>query len=168
MTAYRIGICDDFANGNVAAAQVNCLARDPFGSGDTFNDTDGDPYTNNLNAIGKSESESAGWSAEINWDLGGAVVTSVTGYDDFSRRDELDEDAGPTTALDNVRLSHVKQFSQEVRIASDTDSDLQWIGGLYYSTDSLKGDPAFDQSGRRDFNELDTRTIGVFDNWNTH
>ena len=155
-------LCDEFARGDVAAAQINCLAADPFVSGTAFNDTDGDPYTNNLNAIGQSRSDSVGASLEMNWDIGRAVVTSLTAWDDFQRVDEVDEDAGPTTALDNVRMSDANQFSQELRIASDSDSTLQWLAGLYFSKDELVGDPSFDQGGRQDFSELDTTTFGVF------
>ncbi len=154
-------ICDEFARGDVAAAQRNCLAADPFGSGNTFNDTDGDAYTNNLNAIGQSFSESVGATVEMNWELSNMLVTSLTGWDDFRRKDEVDEDAGPTTALDDVRRSEVDQFSQEIRLTSLTSANIQWLAGLYYSTDELVGDPAFD-SGRQDFNSLATDTLGLF------
>lgn len=155
-------LCDEFARGDANAAMINCLAADPFGSGATYNDTDGDPYTNNLNAIGSHRYRSAGLVAEINWDRGDYTLTSVTGWDDFERRDELDEDAGPTTAIDNVRSSDVKQFSQEIRIASNNDSGRQWLAGLYYSTDELEGQPSFDSGGRRDFSTLETDTIALF------
>ena len=128
-------ICPEFSRGDVDAAAVNCLARDPFVSGDTFNDTDGDPYTINQNAIGAHAYRSSGISAELNWDLGTRTFTSVTGWDDFERHDTLDEDAGPTVALDDVRRSDVSQFSQEIRLASNGGAGLQWLAGLYYSTD---------------------------------
>jgi iron complex outermembrane receptor protein len=155
-------LCDEFARGDVDAAMINCLAADPFGSGATYNDTSGDPYTNNLNAIGSHRYRSTGLMAEINWDRGDYMLTSVTGWDDFERRDELDEDAGPTTAIDNVRSSDVKQFSQEIRIASSGDAERQWLAGLYYSTDELEGQPSFDSGGRRDFSVLETDTLALF------
>lgn len=155
-------LCDEFARGDVEAAQRNCLAADPFGSGATYNDTDGDPYTNNLNAIGSHRYRSTGLMAEINWDLGNYTVTSVTGWDDFERRDELDEDAGPTTAIDNVRSSDVKQVSQEIRLTSNNESGAQWLAGLYYSNDELEGMPSFDSGGRRDFSKLETDTFAIF------
>ena len=155
-------LCDEFARGDVAAAQINCLAADPFFSGTSFNDTDGDPLTNNLNAIGQNRSDSVGASLEMNWDLGGVVVTALTAWDDFERVDEVDEDAGPTTALDNVRKSDAQQFSQELRVSSDGSATLNWLAGLYFSKDELIGDPSFDTSGRQDFSELDTTTFGVF------
>ncbi len=155
-------LCNDFFIGNVDAAQRNCLARDPFVSGDTFKDTDGDPYTNNLNGIGQHDNRSAGAVIELSWNLGGVQLTSVTGYEDFERKDELDEDAGPTIAIDNVRRSEAQQFSQEVRLAATNDKGLTWITGLYYSTDELIGDPSFDSGGRQDFSDLETDTYAIF------
>lgn len=155
-------LCDDFANGNVEAAQMNCLAADPFGSGATFNDTDGDPYTNNLNAIGAHRYRSSGFIAEINWDFAGSTLTSVTGWDDFERLDDLDEDAGPTTAIDNMRRSDVNQFSQEIRLASNNEAGTRWLAGLYFSNDELEGTPSFDSGGRQDFSMLETDTIAAF------
>ena len=155
-------ICPEYARGDVDAAAVNCLARDPFVSGDTFNDTDGDPYTINQNAIGAHAYKSSGISAELNWDLGTRTFTSVTGWDDFERHDELDEDAGPTVALDDVRRSEVNQFSQELRLASNANQGLQWLAGLYYSSDEMEGDPSFDSGGRQDYSTLETDTLGVF------
>lgn len=155
-------LCDEFARGDVEAAMINCLAADPFGSGATYNDADGDPYTNNLNAIGSHRYRSTGLMAEVNWDRGDYTLTSVTGWDDFERRDELDEDAGPTTAIDNVRSSDVKQFSEEIRIASNADAARQWLVGLYYSTDELEGQPSFDSGGRQDFSVLETDTLALF------
>jgi len=155
-------LCDEFARGDVEAAQFNCLAADPFGSGATFNDTDGDPYTNNLNDIGSHAYRSAGFMAEINWDRGPYTLTSVTGWDDFERRDDVDEDAGPTTAIDNLRKSDVKQFSEEIRIASNNETGTRWLAGLYYSTDELEGQPSFDSGGRQDFSTLETDTLAAF------
>ncbi|MCY3605761.1 MAG: TonB-dependent receptor [Gammaproteobacteria bacterium] len=155
-------VCPEYARGDVAAAQVNCLARDPFVSGNTFNDTDGDPYTINQNAIGNHAYRSSGISAELNWSFRQMTLTSVTGFDDFERHDILDEDAGPTVALDDVRKSDVSQFSQEVRLASDAGDGMQWLAGIYYSSDEMEGDPSFDSGGRQDYSTLETDTLGLF------
>ena len=155
-------VCPEYARGDVAAAQLNCVARDPFVSGNTWNDTDGDPYTINQNAIGSHAYHSSGISAELNWSLNEMTVTAVTGWDDFERHDVLDEDAGPTVALDDVRRSDVSQFSQEIRVASNAGDGLQWLAGLYYSSDEMEGNPSFDQGGRQDYSTLETDTLGVF------
>ncbi|MDH3616702.1 MAG: TonB-dependent receptor [Gammaproteobacteria bacterium] len=155
-------LCDEFARGDVDAAQRNCLAADPFGSGATYNDTDGDPYTNNLNGIGSHDYDSLGFMAEVNWDRGNYTITSVTGWDDFERADDLDEDAGPTTAIDNLRKSDVKQISEEIRVATNNEEGTRWLAGVYFSADELEGSPSFDSGGRQDTSELETDTLAVF------
>ena len=155
-------LCAEYIRGDIAAAARNCLANDPFGPGAPYNDTDGDPYTNNQNAIGSHAYRSKGITGELTWNLGAMTLTAVTGWDDFERVDELDEDAGPTGALDNVRQSDVKQFSQEIRLASNNQTGMRWLAGLYYSTDELEGNPSFNSGGRQDFSALDTDTIAAF------
>ena len=156
-------LCDEFVSGNVLAAQANCFASDPFGSGQEYNDDDGDPYTNNLNAIGTNETQSAGASLQLTWDLGSSELTSLTAWDDFERNDAVDEDAGPFSVLGTARGSDADQFSQELRLTSQPDANRQWLVGLYYSNDELAGNPAFtNASGRSDFNSLETDTVGVF------
>lgn len=155
-------LCDEFVRGDVTAAALNCLAADPFVSGTSYNDPSGDPYVNNQNALGAHAYRSSGLSAELNWDLGPTTFTSVTGWDDFERHDTLDEDAGPTVALDDVRRSEVDQFSQEIRLASNNDTGLHWLAGLYYSTDELVGSPSFDSGGRQDYSTLETNTRAIF------
>ncbi len=155
-------LCNDFFVGNVNAAQHNCLARDPFVSGNTFNDTDGDPYTNNLDGIGRHNNRSVGAVAELNWDLGALELTSLTGYDHFKRKDVLDEDAGPTIAINDIRRSEADQFSQEIRLFSENDNGLTWLAGAYFSTDELVGDPSFDSGGRQDYTDLETETYAIF------
>ena len=154
-------LCNDFFVGNVDAAAVNCLARDPFGTGNTYNDTDGDPYTNNLGGIGQHRNRAFGGSVEINWRFGDVELTSITGYEDYDRKDQLDEDAGPFAAIDNTRRSDISQFSQEIRFLSTRDSGLTWLAGVYFSTDELTGDPGFETS-RSDFSTLDTDTYALF------
>ena len=155
-------LCDEFVRGDIEAAAVNCLAADPFVSGTSYNDTDGDPYTINQNAIGSHNYRSTGISAELNWSFDTMTLTTVTGWDDFERRDFLDEDAGPTVALDNVRQSDVNQFSQEIRLVSDNETGPQWLAGFYFSNDELEGSPSFDSGGRQDFSALETDTMGIF------
>ena len=73
-------VCPEYARGDYEAAAVRCLARDPFVSGNTFNDTDGDPYTINQNAIGNHNYRSSGISVELNWNLARMTLTTVTGW----------------------------------------------------------------------------------------
>lgn len=67
------------------------------------------------------------------WRLGNYTVTSVTGYRHWSFRPHNDFD---WTYADVIRNNgaddFVQQFSQEVRLASPTSGDFDYVVGLYY------------------------------------
>ncbi|MBB3859394.1 iron complex outermembrane receptor protein [Novosphingobium hassiacum] len=70
-------------------------------------------------------------------DLGGASLVSVTSYDRTRYSTFEDTDASPAevATVDYNDLS--RQFSQELRLASDNDSPLSWLGGLYFFHERL-------------------------------
>ncbi len=83
----------------------------------------------------------------INYDLGDIEVTSITSYlhrnilasrDASALTGSVSVDLGfPTAAVllpSNLRdTTEFSQFSQELRLASDTDSPFQWLVGAFYS-----------------------------------
>jgi outer membrane receptor protein involved in Fe transport len=97
--------------------------------------------------------ESSGWggSAKLDWDLGGAVLTSITGFETASSSSRGDIDGGsgavflpggsfpgfipfPSDTQDSI--DDVDQFTQEVRLASISDNAFDWqIGFYYFDTD---------------------------------
>ncbi|MEQ8179618.1 MAG: TonB-dependent receptor [Amphiplicatus sp.] len=106
--------------------------------------------------------ESDGWgaSAKIDYDFGGAVLTSITAFETADSRSRGDIDGGfvgpnsffspaapppppffpdtipfPSDTQDAV--DDLDQFTQEVRLASDTDSALRWQLGFYYFDSDL-------------------------------
>ena len=96
-----------------------------------------------------------GGSAKVEWDLGPVVLTSITGYEDAASASLGDIDggiidgtsffdpamppAGPLT-VGTIRfpsetqdsIDTLEQFTQEVRLASDTDGLFSWQVGFYY------------------------------------
>ena len=96
-----------------------------------------------------------GGSVKIEWDWGPVVLTSITGYEDASSFSLGDIDggvidgtsffdpsmppAGPLTS-GTIRfpsetqdaVDDLEQFTQEIRLASDTDGPLSWQAGFYY------------------------------------
>ncbi len=68
--------------------------------------------------------------------FGWAVLTSVTGYIDFKREFYIDADASPYAIAEFDQNDHVKQFSEELRLAGTTGR-LDWLAGLYYSWDKV-------------------------------
>ena len=76
--------------------------------------------------------EQHGFTLELNYDLGDLQFTSVTGY---KQEDELlDQDnlGTPVYVFHPWRPQEYDQFSTELRVASDFDGKLNFVGGLYY------------------------------------
>ena len=83
-----------------------------------------------------------GASLELNWDLGGAKLASITAYRDYVNAQGADAE------YNFVDLLHIdregsgrsfKTFSQELRLQGDAfDDRLDWLVGGYYSHEKLK------------------------------
>jgi hypothetical protein len=83
-------------------------------------------------------------SLVMSWDIGadggGGTLSSYTGYTDAETSDFLDQDlqarGRPDTLLANWQshtATETKQFSQEIRWASNFDGPVQFtVGGLYW------------------------------------
>lgn len=83
----------------------------------------------------------------VNWDLGNTALTSVTSYVNrniLASRDatalsgsvsvDLGFDPASVVLPSNLRdTTDLEQFTQEVRLASDYESPLQWLVGVFYS-----------------------------------
>jgi iron complex outermembrane recepter protein len=83
--------------------------------------------------------KSGGLTLEVNSDLGVGTLTSLTGYRSTSvNGNQLFGDQGGNYA---VETWHHKQFSQELRLASTGKSDLQWVTGLFYFTETTDTTP---------------------------
>ncbi len=92
--------------------------------------------------------EYQGWgsSANITYDFGGATFTSITAYESTSGQSRGDIDGGkagvgpgfiPFDADSEDRINALEQFTQEVRLASDTSQKLTWQVGAYYFDSSV-------------------------------
>ena len=68
----------------------------------------------------------------IDWNIGNATLTSISGYADFSKRQSQDIDASPNVAADNFTFNDVENFSQEIRLTSDDSFRWPWIVGANY------------------------------------
>ncbi len=81
--------------------------------------------------------DSWGVSAELNWDLGAANLTSITAYRDFKSVNGLDADYDN---LDLVyrqgQLNRFKTFTQELRLNGKAlDDRLDWLVGGYFASE---------------------------------
>ncbi len=83
-------------------------------------------------------------SGQIAYDLGFATLRSITGYTDFKANRSADNDQSSVvfTGLgygSGVQEPHTrsKAFTQEVQIASNSTTPIQWIVGAYYLHDNI-------------------------------
>ena len=95
-------------------------------------DDDGDIYTGDAGVDPELFLRSDDVTLTMNWNLGSATLTSISGYADFAKRQSQDIDASPNVAADNFTFNDVENFSQEIRLTSDDSFRLPWIVGANY------------------------------------
>lgn len=80
----------------------------------------------------RDDAEILSFGLELNYDLGGATLTSLTGYKDHSYDYAEDFDGTPLGINAYAQDQSGTYFEQEVRIVSDNDSALSWYAGASY------------------------------------
>jgi len=103
------------------------------------------PYSRNIYVSpGRSyigETEDMGVSLEVNWDLGGATLTSITAYRDYESGQPGDIDYGTVDILFRSGEGVVRgfeTFSQEFRLQGSAFNDrLDWLVGAYFADEDL-------------------------------
>lgn len=89
-------------------------------------------------------SESKGAALKLNYDFGGAQLTSITSIRDW----EIDEfNEADQLSISNVNnrngtISDTKQFSQELRLSGALGESFSYVAGLYYFEEDLYADGA--------------------------
>ena len=86
--------------------------------------------------------------ANITWDLGPVELTSITNYTHLKKDYQEDGDATPATVIVFNTAVDYKQFSQELRLAGETENFNWQLGGYYLDmridgTQRTQGAPAF-------------------------
>ncbi|MGK6324138.1 TonB-dependent receptor [Sphingomonas sp. DT-51] len=94
-----------------------------------------DPRTSIINNYNRTKTKNAGISLTADYDYGWATLTSITAWRLWTFDPPQDSDTSPLDIYQNMAISHSDQFSQEVRLASNRRSQLEWQAGvfLYYS-----------------------------------
>ena len=105
----------------------------------------------------KQEISSLGGVLRLEWDMGGAVLTSITGYEslrDFYSRGDIDGgygadflgpgNSGPGPIMFAAEsadgIPYLDQWTQELRIASTNDGPFNWLVGGFYFDEQLQVD----------------------------
>jgi iron complex outermembrane recepter protein len=100
-------------------------------------DTDGDLHKTSVNDPNTQAIDVWGIMGEVNWRLPNFVLTSITAYRTLDEESLLDADGAPASLAYFPRTAEIRQFSQEVRLASDFDgSRFDFvIGTLFLKSD---------------------------------
>lgn len=81
-----------------------------------------------------------GVSGEINWDLGPASLTSVTAYRWWDWDPANDGDSTALPAMTKAQQANrQRQFSQEIRLASNGKHSIDYVVGVYYFWQIIRG-----------------------------
>ena len=100
---------------------------------------------------GKNEQdiESRGGLLRLEYDLGAATLTSITGYETLEMFSRGDIDGGvaglgpgfiPFSAESADGLPYLDQWTEEIRIASNGGGDWNWLAGFFYFNEELQAD----------------------------
>ena len=92
----------------------------------------------------EGETEDYGVALEANWDLGGARLTSITGYREYSNFQGSDTDYTQVDILyrapgPNAGAREFETFSQELRLQGEAfGGTLDWLIGGYFANEKLE------------------------------
>lgn len=90
-----------------------------------------------LNNPNTSDLEWSHLIAEINWDLAGGVLTSVTGYREMEQVNEVDSDGSALSIFNFNPFIDQNQFSQELRWSGMVGDSLNLTTGVYFFSQEL-------------------------------
>jgi iron complex outermembrane receptor protein len=128
----------DAANGFRAACPfedsgqlgTSCVDRDGFVS-------DPDLHTISQNFRSQEDTESSGLALKVNYEFDNFSLASITAISDGERSLHKDNDSGSSILSEANQDDNFEGWSQEVRFASNSFGDTQWLVGLFYYEDTL-------------------------------
>lgn len=103
-----------------------------------YSDPDNNPFRGDWSVDPTYDVDQLSANLRLEADLGGATLTSITGYIDFARNWGADTDGTPFRETDFIETDDIQQFSQELRLSGDMPSG-SWILGAFYSHDDVVG-----------------------------
>ena len=92
----------------------------------------------------EGETEDYGVSGELNWDFGGASLTSITAYREYANNQASDTDYTGVDILyrapgPDAGAREFKTFTQELRLQGTLfDDRLDWLVGGFYANEKLE------------------------------
>lgn len=101
-----------------------------------------DPFARKTDANSHYQANMRGYGAsgQIDWDLGGVALTSITAYRWWDWDPANDSDSIGLSVLTKAQQANrQRQFSQEVRLASTGERAVDYVAGLYYFWQTVRG-----------------------------
>ncbi|MBI1732343.1 MAG: TonB-dependent receptor [Gammaproteobacteria bacterium] len=95
------------------------------------------------NPVNTLDNEWVSVTGRIDWDLGFATTTSITGYIDYDTRQVYDYDGGQLFGGHELNHSPIESWSEELRLISNNDGPWSWLAGFVYAEDELDEDRFF-------------------------
>lgn len=96
----------------------------------------GDELTSYSNINPQIDADQAGANLRVDWDLGFATLTSLTAYEALDRT-QGEEDSSPFRLIDGILNDDLRQWTQELRLASNGDAGSAWVVGLHWMQDEV-------------------------------
>ncbi len=88
----------------------------------------------------QSNMDGYGVSGQLDWDIGAAKLTSITAYRWWDWNPANDGDSTSLPVITKAQQSNrQRQFSQEVRLASDSGGPVDYVVGAYYFWQVIRG-----------------------------
>jgi iron complex outermembrane receptor protein len=101
------------------------------------------PFVNKIN--------NDGYTLELNWNVSdGLTLTSISNYTESDEILDQDNLGAPVPIFNPVRPQNYDQWSTELRLASDLEGSLNFVGGLYYVESKYKITQSIYTFGSRD------------------
>lgn len=138
-TTSVVGLFTKFANG--ATITNNWLDRATRG-GYTPRFDIRDPFAREVDVNGPVQADMKGYgvSGKVDWDLGPVSLTSITAWRGWDWLPDNDTDNTPlAVTLRSGTDNHQRQFSQELRLASNGTRKIDYVAGLYYFWQNVNG-----------------------------
>ena len=154
------GLTDPFGSVENCANPV----RGSGGLGPASNGPDGDPWLISQDYIRPVDLSEDVLALNVDYDLGGMILKSITSFTDFTNDINFDFDFSPTQNSNGGYIEESKSFTQELQVSSDHDNALQWtVGGYYSDQEDRSSFSIYQQTVRDDTTRATiTNALGTF------
>ena len=94
-------------------------------------------YNRQANANEYSNSDLDNVTLNLDYDLNGMTLSSVTGFVQYEFDERCDCDYTPSSVFEVALQEDYDQFSQEIRLSSELGGVVDWMGGLYFQSSEM-------------------------------